>query len=81
VADDGALYQVALETLAPERVRTPIGDVSAWNLRLTILDATKKAVTTNTAIWISDDARRLPVRLQSDLPLGTFVLALREARP
>lgn len=81
VADDGALYQVALETLAPGPVRVPLGDVSAWNLKLTILDATRKPVTANTAIWITNDARRLPVRLQSDLPLGTFVLALREARP
>lgn len=81
VANDGALYAVQLETLAPERVRVPLGDVSAWNLKLTILDASRKPVAANTAIWISDDTRRLPVKLQSDLPLGTFVLALREARP
>ena len=36
---------------------------------------------TNSSVWISTDARRLPVKLQSDLPVGSFVLALRDAKP
>ncbi len=32
------------------------------------------------AVWISTDARRLPVRLQADLPVGNFNLVLREVR-
>jgi hypothetical protein len=30
-------------------------------------------------IWISDDARRLPVRVEAGLPVGEFVLLLRSA--
>jgi len=81
VADDGSLYSVEFETHGPERVRVPMGDVEAWNLRLMILDEKKQPAANNSGIWISTDARRLPVKMQSDLPVGSFVLALRDARP
>jgi len=81
VADDGSLYSVEIDTTGPDRVRVPMGDVEAWNLKLTILDDKKQPAAKNSSVWISTDARRLPVKLQSDLPVGSFVLALREARP
>jgi hypothetical protein len=81
VADDGSLYGVEFETRGPERVRVPMGDIEAWNLRLTILDDKRQPAATNSGVWVSTDARRLPVKLQSDLPVGSFVLALRDARP
>ena len=81
VADDGSLYNVEFETRGPERVRVPMGDVEAWNLRLTILDYKRQPAATNSGVWISTDTRRLPVKLQSDLPVGSFVLALRDAQP
>jgi hypothetical protein len=81
VADDGSLYSVEFDTRGPERVRVPMGDVDAWNLRLTILDDKRQPAATNSSVWISTDARRLPVKLQSDLPVGSFVLALRDAKP
>jgi hypothetical protein len=58
-----------------------MGDVESWNLKLTILDSKKQPAATNSAVWISTDARRLPIKLQSDLPVGSFVLALRDAKP
>ena len=81
VADDGSLYTVDFETRGTERVRVPMGDVEAWALRLTILDNNRQPAANNSGVWISNDARRLPVKLQSDLPFGSFVLALRDARP
>lgn len=81
VADGGSLYSVDFETRGPERVRVPLGDIEAWNLRLTILDAKQQPAANNSSVWISSDARRLPVKLQSDLPVGSFVLALRTAAP
>jgi hypothetical protein len=79
VADDGSLYTVEFETSGPERVRVPLGDIDAWSLKITILDAQRQPAARNSGIWISTDARRLPVKLQSDLPVGSFVLALRDA--
>ena len=81
VADDGSLYTVDFDIHGPERVRVPMGDVEAWALRLAILDSKRQPAANNSEVWISTDTRRLPVKLQSDLPVGSFVLALRDARP
>ena len=82
VADGGSLYSAEFETRGPEKIRVPMGDFEAWNLRLTILDDKEQPAATNSGLWISTDGRRLPVKLQSDLPIGSFVLALRgDAQP
>ena len=45
-----------------------------------IRDTKGQVVGRGLAVWISDDARRLPVRIQAQLPVGSFVLTLKEAR-
>jgi hypothetical protein len=80
VADSGALYSVPVHVGALEAVKVAAGEFSAWPLKAEILDAQKQPVWKNIAVWISNDSRRLPVRLQAELPVGNFVLALREAR-
>lgn len=65
---------------AAERVRTGLGDGSALRLNLSLVDAHDIPVGRNTAIWISDDARRLPVKMQTELPVGSFSLILRDVR-
>lgn len=80
VADDGALYSVEFHTTGQERVRVPFGNVEAWKVGIRILDVGGKEVGSNAGAWFSSDARRLPVKLQADLPVGNFVLQLREAR-
>jgi hypothetical protein len=32
-------------------------------------------------VWMTRDERRLPVKLESKLPVGTFTASLREYRP
>jgi hypothetical protein len=80
VADSGAMYTVPIQVGAPEQIKVPAGDFTAWPLKAEILDAQNQAIWKNIAVWISTDPRRLPVRLQAELPVGNFVLALREAR-
>lgn len=80
VADGGALYTMSALVGAPEKVHVPLGEFSAWNLTVGIVDAQAQPVWQNIALWISSDARRLPVKMQAELPVGQFVLALREAR-
>jgi hypothetical protein len=80
VADSGALYTVKVDVGAPAQVKVPLGEFAAWNLKAGITDAQGKPVWKNIVVWISDDARRLPVKLEAELPVGQFVLALREAR-
>lgn len=80
VADEGSLYSVRFDVGAPAPLKVPIGQVEAWPLRVTIRDASNQPVGQNVAAWISTDARRLPLKLQADLPVGNFALALRSAQ-
>lgn len=80
IIDEGSVYTVSMEASATERVRVPIGEVNAWKLGVQIVDAQGQPVASNVGLWISNDARRLPVKMQADLPVGSFTLSLREAR-
>lgn len=80
VADEGMLYTATFDVSGPEPIRVPLGTLDAWNLRVTILNASKEPVGQNIAAWISTDARRLPLKLQADLPVGNFALTLRSAQ-
>jgi hypothetical protein len=80
VSDNGLNYKLQVDVGPSERVRTPAGESTAWKLKLGIFDSTRHPKGRNVSIWISDDARRLPVRVQADLPVGTLNLDLRDVR-
>jgi uncharacterized protein DUF3108 len=77
VADDGSLYSVHADAIALESVRVPLGTLEAWRLNVSITDAEGKPAARDAVVWISSDARRLPLKLQAELPVGHFVLLLR----
>jgi hypothetical protein len=80
VTDDGSLYAVQADPVALEQVRVPLGTMEAWRVNVSILDAAGQPAASDAAVWYSTDARRLPLKLQAQLPVGHFVLMLREAR-
>lgn len=81
VADNGTNFKVQVDVgAATERVRTPLGEMPAWRVRPSIFDDKGKPVGRNIAVWVSDDQRRLPLKFQAELPVGSFNLVLREAR-
>ena len=80
VADDGTLYSVTVDATGPEQVNMRVGRFEAWKLNVTILDTARQQVGKDIVVLMSNDARRLPLRIQADLPVGYFSLALREAR-
>jgi hypothetical protein len=80
IADNGINYKVQFDAGASEKVRTPRGDQAAVKIRLSVFDDQAKPVGKNVFIWISEDERRLPVKLQADLPVGSFNLLLREVK-
>ena len=80
VADSGSLYNLQVTVSGPVPVKVGAGDMNAWTLKGFITDANNLPVWDNIAIWISTDARRLPVKMQADLPVGEFVLALRSVQ-
>jgi hypothetical protein len=79
VTDSGELYTVRAAVGAKAAVRTPAGTFSAWPITLLITDSDGSQVDNSIVIWISDDARRLPVKVEAGLPVGEFVLILTRA--
>jgi hypothetical protein len=80
ISDNGKNYKVQFEAGASEKVRTPKGDQAALKIRLSVVDDKATSVGKNMFIWISEDERRLPVKLQADLPVGSFNLLLRDVK-
>ena len=80
VADSGRTYKVQVNVGSKETVKTGIGPVSAWKVSPVIYDEAGKPNARPMALWLSDDDRRLPVKLMADLAVGSFQLTLREAR-
>jgi hypothetical protein len=80
VANEGELFTVSVTVGTAERIRVPLGQFDAWGLKLTVVDASRQPVGNNMAVWISTDTRRLPVKLTAELPVGDFVLALKDVR-
>ncbi len=77
VADAGHLYKVSARVEGRDPVRTASGLLSAWKVIPSVRDAEGRQFGEGLAIWFSDDAPHLPLRMQATLPVGTFVLTLR----
>jgi hypothetical protein len=80
VTDDGIVYEVEFDAGAPEKVRTAMGEYTARKVSLGLFRDKHQGVGRNIAIWISEDARRLPVKLTADLAVGSFELLLRNVK-
>lgn len=80
VADNGKTFKVQMAIGAVERVRTGIGSVDALKITPTILNEQGKPEGRAMNLWMTNDARRLPVKLQAELAVGSFLLTLKSAR-
>jgi len=80
VSDGGTNYRVQMAVGTPEPVQVPLGSSSAWKVTLVITDAASQQVGRNVAVWLSTDSRRLPLKAQAELPVGAFVLGLRDVK-
>lgn len=72
---NGNVLTIQITVEAREQINTAIGSVMAWRLVPLVLN---RSDTTphNMAAWVTDDARKLPVKMQVALPMGTFDLTL-----
>jgi hypothetical protein len=80
VTDSGTVYKVQVVVGSREPVRAGGATTNAWKVIPTLIDAKGKPSARAMAMWISDDERKVPLKLQADLAVGSFVLTLREAR-
>jgi hypothetical protein len=60
----------------PEPVNSGIGELRAWRIT-PVLPKDESSGARRLTLWLSDDARRLPVKMQAELAVGTFDLTLR----
>jgi hypothetical protein len=80
VASNEKLYRVRVTVHGRETISTPLGPRAAWRLSPAIEQTdTEGGEPRRIALWVSDDAQRLPLRMEADMPVGTFNLVLRQA--
>lgn len=78
---NGNVYQLQLTIETREPLTTPMGTRTAWRVTPVLLEGGKPAGSPRgMVIWISDDARRLPLKMQVELPVGRFELTMTGAR-
>jgi len=75
-----AVYYMSATVGAREDVKTGLGTQPALRITPVVTDATGKPFGRQLSLWLSDDARRVPVRLQADLAVGSFNLVLSAAK-
>ena len=78
VTDNGQVYKVQMQVGAAEPVKTGIGTISGLKITPVITGPDKDAPK-GLALWLSDDARRLPLRMEAQLLVGKFVVTLSKA--
>lgn len=80
VADGGRLHRLRVSVDGREMVPGPGGAKRpAW--RLTPRLDSPGAQPTRATLWLADDARRVPLRVELEATVGRFVVTLREALP
>jgi hypothetical protein len=80
VVNEDALFDVKVTIAGRETLETPLGRQAAWKLTPRVMDSQGRPAGDELAIWISDDSRRLPLRIDAKVDVGVFRLLLREAR-
>lgn len=80
VSMNGRIKKLQIVFGAREPVRSGLGDMPAWRITPTFVEGAEAGDGTGLVLWISDDARRLPLKLQGEMPMGQFVLTLTSAK-
>src|SRR5688572_13572789 len=80
VSTGGRSYRAQVAVVGTEAVKTDAGPFQAFRLRTTLTDEQGKPSGRPIHLWISDTPSRLPVKLQSELSVGSFVLTLSSAK-
>ena len=77
---DGRNYELQVDVLARERLRTPFGERMAWKVEPRQQYQGVFQQRGRLWVWISDDAGRLPLLMKSSLPIGAIAARLVEYR-
>jgi hypothetical protein len=80
VSDSGTTYTARINVGQREMVKTGLGELPALRITPVVTDPQGKPIGRALTLWLSDDARRLPLKMAADLAVGSFNLTLREVK-
>ena len=77
VSDAGRVYRFAVAVVERKRINTILGRVNAIRVDPALFSEDGFARRGSLSIWITEDSRRLPVKAQLKVDLGTFDIKLK----
>jgi hypothetical protein len=80
VATGGRAYRAQVTVTGMEAVKTPAGPYQAFRLRTMLYADDGQPNGRPIHLWISDTPSRVPVQIQSELAVGSFVVTLKDAK-
>jgi hypothetical protein len=81
VVDSGKNWTVEVSVLAREKVATLVGEFDTIKIRTYPKYQGVFAGKGEVFLWITDDDRKVPVRMKSTLKVGSFVFELADMKP
>ena len=79
VCNRGETWRTPIRVLKRERLKLPIGEVDAIKIQPLLQDAGIFRHKGDMFIWLSDDAHRVPVQMQSNIKIGAVSAQLVQA--
>ncbi len=80
INDGSKTVDVRVEVQALEKVKVPFGERMAYRLEPTVFGGALLKRRGRMLIWISDDDRRLPLRIKATIAVGTISADLRSVK-
>lgn len=77
IVDGPDVFNARWQISGPEPITTAVGATQSWRLTPTLSDLQGRPVASRKmTMWLSNDARRLPLKLEVALSAGSFTLTL-----
>lgn len=76
VTSGGDVYRARIRYGGVESVKTGAGTFQAWKVAIHAVDQNGQPAARSLNLWFSNDARKLPVKIEAGLPVGAFTLTL-----
>ncbi len=80
VTSGGDVYRARINYGGVESIKTDAGTFPAWKVAISAIDQDGRPAARSMHVWFSNDARRLPVKIEAGLAVGAFTLTLAGVR-
>ena len=81
LSDNGRVYRCSVTVVERRKIKSALGRVDALRVEPAIFGDNRVVRSRGTlSIWITDDARHIPVKAQLKVPAGTFDIKLKRVR-